>query len=318
LLVELFFIALITTSYFGYLLIQKRRYGAAKNQIPDKVVRAYLMELIANAEGFKNQLFGEDFKIPVGAIPSSMPRMEVAVSSANAEPSLVVGGASSAELAALKEQLNSSIAKQDDLTKTISQLAGEKADLESKLASAGAGAAASGDSKDLLDKISKLESKLAEYEVIEDDLANLKRYQQEVKQLRAQLEALKAGGTTIPAVEATAAPVATPVAAPVAAAPTPTPEQPIAEAAIAAPETPSPIAAAEETVTETQAAEGFADMADKVDESLSPPVGASVVDPAAVAEAQTAAPASDAAAAEPKSEKSDADLLNEFERMLSS
>jgi hypothetical protein len=192
-----------------------------------------------------------------------------------------------------------------------------------------------------MDKIAKLESKLAEYEVIEDDLANLKRYHQENKLLRAQLEAAGKGhpvaavaaepthAAAAPA-QATAAP--TPAAAPApAAAAAPTPPPPPAEAA-------SPLAAAEENLSQEQAAQSFEGLVDKVEESLAKPAtpaGASVVDPAAVAKAQTpappaqeaapkppeaapAAPAAEAGEAPPAAEKSDADLLNEFERMLSS
>lgn len=333
-LVELFLIACITTCYFGYLLLKKRRYGVAKKQIPDNVVRAYLVELISQAEGFKNQLFGEDFKIAAGR------GINLSASTGGDD-----AGASNLELGALKTQLASAISKQEELTKTIASLSGEKAALEAKLASGGGASAtapASGESPEAKkalaeaqDKLSKLESKLAEYEVIEDDLANLKKYQQENKQLRAQLEALKGGAPAVAPAPVAAAAAAVAAAAPVEAAPAAAPasEAPAAAAAAPAPVPPaeSPIAAAEETVTETKAAESFEGFVDKVEASLAEPaaptpVAASAVDPTAIAEAQTASPSSDtpapsaaaAPAGAPPAEKSDADLLNEFERMLSS
>lgn len=340
-LVELFFIALIATAYFGYLLIQKRRYGAAKKNIPDNVIRAFLIELISNAEGFKNQLFGADFKITAG---TPRPQINIDIAAPAATPG------NSAELGSLQAALAAAVAKQTEQAKQIEALLKEKAALEAKAASAGAApAAAGGDDKalaEMKEKIARLESRLSEYEVIEDDLANLKKYQQENKQLKAQLDALNAGGAPAaapaPAAAATPpAPAPTPAAAapapapaPVAAAPAPAAEPAPAPAA-AAPEA-SPLAAAEETAAQAQAAQSFEGLVDKVEESLTPPApaGASASDPIAAAAAQTAAPVADTPAAppgvdtiaaaaggnpaEPPKEKSDADLLNEFERMLSS
>lgn len=307
LLIELFLIGCLMTSYFGYVLTKKRRYGAAKKNIPDNVVRAFLVEMISQAEGFKGQLFGDSFKIE----PGKTPRLEI--------PKAAAGGDSadsSAEVGLLKKQLAHATAKTGELTSSVDALKADKAALESKLAQAVAAAAAAasakpaaaaggGDNKALLSKIAKLEAKLSEYEVIEDDLANLKQYQQENKQLKAQLAALS-GGAPLPATPAPAP------AAAAAAAPEPAP----------APE-PSPIAAAEEAVSAEVDEKKFA-------EPLAPPApaGASVVDPtlkpaapapaaAAPAATETAPPAA-APPAAAKNEKSDSDLLNEFERMLNS
>jgi hypothetical protein len=344
-LLELFLIACVATAYFGYLLTLRRKYGAAKKNIPDHVVRAFLVELLSHTEGFKNQLFGEDFKIPKNHNSTFAGiSAELANSMPASATTSAAGGADPAELLALKAALATAIGKQEQLNKSVGTLANEKAALEAKLAAAaaagGAPAAAGPGDKELADKIAKLESKLAEYEVIEDDLANLKKYQQENKQLRAQLDAkggaaAPAAAASAPAAQATpAAPAAEPVAA---AAPEPiATAEPIAvevpPAAVAAAAAPSPITAAEDSVNANKAAENFEGLVDKVEESLAEPVaalpeGASATDPAALAELATSAPVSDTpapAAAKPatdapsKTEKSDADLLNEFERMLSS
>ncbi|MEW6055267.1 MAG: hypothetical protein AB1540_01525 [Bdellovibrionota bacterium] len=350
-LVELFLIGCLSTCYFGYLLIKKRRYGVAKKNIPDNVVRAFLIELIGSAEGFKNQLFGEDFKIAVGRGLNLDAMKEPSASAA--QSSAADSSSSSAEIGALKSQLAAALSKQDELSKMVSSLNADKGALEAKLSSGAATPATGGEAKKALDeaveKITKLESKLAEYEVIEDDLANLKKYQQENKQLRAQLEGLQ-GGAPAPAPASTpAATAAAPAAEPTLAAPSPETSQPVAAAPAAPAPTPeptpaappasaepvqaaSPIAAAEESVTDANAAQSFEGLVDKVEESLAAPAGASANDPLKGLQAQTAPPAADVAAApsaaaaapaaaapaEGKPEKSDADLLNEFERMLGS
>lgn len=331
-LVELFLIGCIGVGYFGYLLTKKRRYGAAKGNIPDNVVRAFLIELIASAEGFRSQLFGQTGGKALS--PEAAARVQAQLGTmvgaatgmiqvANLPPAVAAdpqvaattGGAADP---ALQAQLAAAVKKTEELTKTIAELTAAKSELEKK----GAGAAPAGDAgkalAELNDKIAKLEAKLGEYEVIEDDLANLKKYQQENKNLKAQLDALKGGG----AAAAAPAPVAEAPAEAVAAAPA-------ADAPAA-----SPIAAAEATVSETKAAESFDTLVDKVEESLAPPApapaGASAADPVVEQQAKTTPAVADAPAAldaavaagdaplEPKPEKSDADLLNEFERMLSS
>ncbi len=312
---ELFLISFITTCYFGYLLIQKRKYGAAKNNIPDNVVRAFLVEIISYCNGFKNQLFGQEFKIEGG--------LKQAFQAVSAEYAV---GASSQEIIQLKNQLVQAQAKQEEFNKSIAQLTAEKGSLTEKLAIAqksGGGAASPEAAKELgetKEKIKKLEAKLFEYEVIEDDLANLKKYQQENKQLRAQLDALQGkGGTAVQAAASSSGPVFAPQAPESVAAaeitPPATPQTQVAPAA------PSPIAAAEASVQTATAEAHFEKLVDKVEESITAPAGASVKDPLAAASIAPATsvdtpPPVAAASAQPKSEKSDEDLLSEFEKML--
>lgn len=323
LLVELLLIGCVAACYFLYLLVQKRRYGVAKKNIPDHVVRAFLVELISYSEGFKNQLFGEDFKIQA-AIRPAMSAHAVEPMLAAAATHAPVATADGADLTAAKTALAAATLKQDELQKMIATLSKDKAALESKLAAApatGDGAASGQALTEANEKISKLESKLAEYEVIEDDLANLKKYQQENKALRAQLEAGKKG-EAIPS--APASDLAAASAEVVPAAPAATTAAPISEPATE----PSPVAAAEESAAATKAEESFEGLAGKVEESLAThPSGASAADPlaSAAAEQPPAAEATPEAAASTATtpppvakEKSDADLLNEFERMLSS
>ncbi|MEK7692360.1 MAG: hypothetical protein AAB425_15200, partial [Bdellovibrionota bacterium] len=125
----------------------------------------------------------------------------------------------------------------------------------------------------LMDKIKSLEDRLAEYSVIEDDLANLKRLQQENTQLRGELDALKAGGGGAGAgvAAAAAAAKAEPVAENTEAA---AEEEPVEKEAAK----PEPVAAeaAVEEVSESEKDEGvaaaaaFEGVVDKVEEDLNP------------------------------------------------
>ena len=51
-----------------------------------------------------------------------------------------------------------------------------------------------GGSKEHLERISELEAKLAEYEVLEDDIADLSLYKEENARLKTELDRLKGGG----------------------------------------------------------------------------------------------------------------------------
>lgn len=108
-------------------------------------------------------------------------------------------------------------------------------------AASGEESAASRAERDALnDKIKDLEARLAEYEIISEDIADLSKYRDENETLKSELEALKSQAASAPAAAAPAAAVqAAPVAAP---APEPVVPVPLAEVA---PEEISPVAAAE-------------------------------------------------------------------------
>lgn len=356
LLIEIFFIAVLSSSYAGYLIFRRRKYGVNKKNIPDTVVREFLYDLLSRAEGFKVQLFGENFKTinpSAGAVVNAMPSM---------------GGADAAafmaQIQALQAQLAAAAGRSAELEKSVLQANTEKITLESSLASAKAAVAqgmkgGGASDKDLAEaraRLKDLEAKLSEYEIIEDDLANLKRYQQENKQLRTEIAALKnvqPGAvapefTPSPAPEPVAAVAPAPVPEPVAAAPAPepvvapepTPEPTPEPVAASAPE-PSPLAEAEASLEAQDASKEFEGMVDKIEESLDagPPTGAeagpAMVDPnddllgavsdlnkeIEAASSGTIPPGANAAidapaAPPPSSDKMDADLLNEFEKML--
>ncbi|MCB0392128.1 MAG: hypothetical protein KDD58_12615 [Bdellovibrionales bacterium] len=85
-----------------------------------------------------------------------------------------------AELSALKEQLSE---KQFEI-ETL------KKELEGKVSNS------SEPSPELLEKINDLEARLAEYEIIEDDIADLSKYKEENARLKDEIEQLKSGGVS--------------------------------------------------------------------------------------------------------------------------
>lgn len=184
-------------------------------------------------------------------------------------------------------------------------------------AAAAEGGAPAQNTAELDAKIRDLEGRLAEYEIISEDIADLSRFKDENDKLRAELEALRAGG---------AAPASAPEtpAAPVAE------EAPAAEPVAAAEPTPEPVAAAEPEPAAPAALDPA--VAAAVAEISPPPAvpdeGANLIDDelmkefAAAVEGQkvldkVGEKAGDGkAAAEKKTDDTDA-LMNDFENFVS-
>ncbi len=59
----------------------------------------------------------------------------------------------------------------------------------------------SAEKDELAGKARDLEARLAEYEIISEDIADLSRYREENDQLKKELEALKAGGAKKPSLK---------------------------------------------------------------------------------------------------------------------
>ena len=146
------------------------------------------------------------------------------------------------EMAAEVAQLKATIAENRKKTEALQakvKEAEEKA--AAAIASAGSGAAAPAEAtagmseqekEDFAAKIRDLEARLAEYEIISEDIADLSRYREENDELRKELDNVKANAG----------------AAPTAAAPTPAPAAP-------APEAPAPVEVAAAPELEVPVAE---------------------------------------------------------------
>lgn len=287
LLFEALIICILLAGYAAFWILRKRRYGVIQQEVPAGVVKGYLNELIVDAEQMRAQLFGL-----LAASGVEMPQRPARVVSYAAAPA-----ASDSELAHRLAEFEAKMAEQ---SKAIESLLSEKTRIEQELAAArasgGGGGAAGPDPQvpKLHEKIALLEGRLAEYSVIEDDLANLKRLQQENAQLKAALGQGGASAGTIAAAAPAAATTPTPTmaAAPKVSAPTPA----MAPAAPAA----DP---------------NFENLVDQVEQSLQPAAASAA--PAEVAAAPAASPLDEATSSATLG-KSDEDLVAEFEKMLNS
>jgi hypothetical protein len=158
------------------------------------------------------------------------------------------------QIATLKEQADTS----------ARALASASVGAAAPVAAATAGSASSSgfteaEREELLAKIKELEARLAEYEIISEDIADVSFFKEENARLNRELEAMKAGGA------GTSAPAAAPVIAPpalevVAAAPAPNPEP------VAAPAAVEPVATPEAAAV--SAPEASLEAANAIDDSL--------------------------------------------------
>ena len=236
----LFILATIFISLYIY---NRKKYHNLKHQIPASVVKNYLDSIIQNSTALKSSLFrGGGLEVDPSGIPSVLPLDQLAGAGQAVAGSSAGAGdeALRAEVSRLQAQLAEKNLTITDLENKNTSLSGDNKakqerieELERMLAEGAGG----GSDEELSAKVSeiskerdKLKEELEQYNIIADDLADLKRYKQENEQLK---KALEEGGGAVP--EAAPEPEAK-------AEPAPAPEpEPVAE-----PEpTPEPVAAAE-------------------------------------------------------------------------
>lgn len=213
-------------------LYNRRKFHNLKHQIPADVVKNYLDSIIQNSTALKSSLFRGGGLDVADGIPSVFPVGNMQGGNVS------TGGASAeeinqknAEISSLRTQLSDKDriiqdlekrlaegggASADDLAK-INTLTSENTSLKEELEAAKASGGGDGASSEELQAVSKerddLKERLMEYEIIEEDLANLKRLQQENEQLKKSLEAMKSGAEA-PAAEPAPAPAPEPAAEP--------------------------------------------------------------------------------------------------------
>ncbi|MGZ3786971.1 MAG: hypothetical protein ACXVLQ_00525 [Bacteriovorax sp.] len=212
----------------AYWLYNRKKFHQLTHEIPASVVKNYLDSIIQNSTALKSSLFrgggldlgnGIPSVVPVGDLPSSM---NIGVGSASEEVNQ-----KNAEIASLTLKLNDRTKQINDLEKRMQELSSGKgsaevdmlkkdiASLQSQLAEA---RASSGNDAGLERELNvvthernDLRERLKEYEIIEEDLANLKRLQQENDQLKAELAALRRGAPQAKVPEAVTPPPVAPV-----------------------------------------------------------------------------------------------------------
>ncbi len=270
-LTVLLFSSFVLIAYWYY---NRRKFHQLRHQIPASVVKNYLDSIIANSNALKSSLFrGGGLELGEG-VPSILPTTDLplgGVSSSGSDHSeeLAQKNAEIANLKAIVNQKNVTIAElekmlanakensgavgmsdeeSDILKNEVSSLKGQLEEANNLLENS----KSSGGDEEIIKERDGLKERLMEYEIIEEDLANLKRYQQENEELKKTIESLQssdaAPAAMEPETEATSEPVeeAAPEAAEEPADEEAAP-QPVAEATPAEPvEDKTPAATGEE------------------------------------------------------------------------
>ena len=188
----------------------RRKYHNLKHAIPANVVKNYLDSIIQNSNALKSSLFRGGGMNQEG-IPSVMP-----LSQLGGGDSLGISGAPNT---ALMEELNQKKALIASLEAQLASSHGSQRELESKLPSlqnqlsmadskikeletllarnretGGGDEALKQELAMLINERDEITERLKEFEIISDDLANLKRLQQENEQLKRSLAAVQGQG----------------------------------------------------------------------------------------------------------------------------
>jgi len=295
LVIQFGFLVILSTLFLWLWFSNRRKYHNLKHAIPANVVKNYLDSIIQNSTSLKSSLF-RGGGLDTDSVPSVMP-----LTNLMGGESLGVSGAPST---ALLEEINQKKALIASLEAQLSTLQGSQREIESKLSSSegnltsaklkikeleallAQGKEEGGDTdvalKSELSMVTKerdeIRDRLKEFEIISDDLANLKRLQQENEQLKRSLAAQ--GGSQVESVEEDEA------------------ETALAQADVS--DLLEDLGQSDESSDDNSALEDFLSSPDEVSAS----------------EAETANAEGTTNDNKPKSEKTPEDLLSEFEKML--
>lgn len=319
LVIQFGFLVILSTLFMWLWFSNRRKYHNLKHAIPANVVKSYLDSIIQNSTSLKSSLF-RGGGLEVNGVPSVMPLQNL-----GGGEGLAVNGAPSTALmeelnqkkaliASLEAQLSSSQNSQREVEAKFSQAQGNLAKAEARIkeleeliaqlkASAG-NSAGSGDAvlKSELQMITKerdeIKDRLKEFEIISDDLANLKRLQQENEQLK---RSLAAQGGVLPAAAAAAEPVA---------------KAPTADVSDLLEDITEGSESGPESSEETQVIEDFLSAAEETEEPASEEPASE--EDTSEEEMMAAVKESGGESEEDKSqsERTPEDLLSEFEKML--
>jgi predicted nucleic acid-binding Zn-ribbon protein len=184
----------LSAMYCYHWVVKRRLLGAARNQVPAGVVKAYLNQLIGEAQFVRTQLFGliaAGEKVPNLAQFQMFSHADGHSSTPTTEGDAHTGSAVPSDLLARLKALEAQLSEKESMVVNVNV---EKTKLNEELenlkrnSKAVQVAASSAGAEDLTKKIKTLEERLEEYSLFEDDLANLKRLQQENAQLKKRLE----------------------------------------------------------------------------------------------------------------------------------
>ncbi len=313
LVIQFGFLVILSTLFLWLWFSNRRKYHNLKHAIPANVVKTYLDSIIQNSTALKSSLFrggGMDLN---GSVPSVMPLTHLtggenlAINGAPSTALLEEINEKKARIASLEAQLASAQNAQKEIEADLHKSKGNLntaelriKELEALLAKASE--SSSSETNVMSDPALKQEmatltkerdefrDRLREFEIISDDLANLKRLQQENEQLKRSLAAQ--GG----AASAEEAPISAP--APKAI----DPDNILTQADVS--DLLEDLGQTDTSGEDNKALEEFLSSPDEVDTSEA--------DMLAAMNEATEEPKDDKS----KSEKTSEDLLSEFEKML--
>ncbi|MFV8258279.1 hypothetical protein ACNQKP_10750 [Bdellovibrio bacteriovorus] len=195
-----------------------------------------ILDSQAHAPAAKSRPAAEDLGVDVDMdeSPLTTKKGQASAAASSSSDAAAAVAESAAEVAQLRLSLSENHQKVETLQAQLQEaLAAAQAASAGGGAGGGEGGMSSAEKEELNGKLRDLEARLAEYEIISEDIADLSRYRDENEDLKKQLEALKAGAPAPAAVAPTPAPTPAPE-------PTPEPAAPAAEvAAEPAPEAPA-------------------------------------------------------------------------------
>ncbi len=187
-----------------YWFYNRKKFHQLSHEIPASVVKNYLDSIIQNSTSLKSSLFrgggldlgnGVPSVVPIGELPVAG---NISIGTTSVAASSEEINQKNAEIQSLSIKLSDRTKQITDLEKRMQEIGGaDVAKLQAQLAEARAAAASSAGDENLQKELSTIRERLKEYEIIEEDLANLKRLQQENDQLKAQLSAFQKGESHI-------------------------------------------------------------------------------------------------------------------------
>ncbi len=203
LLIQSGFLVIISTIFLWLWFSNRRKYQNLKHAIPANIVKSYLDSIIQNSTALKSQLF-RGGGIDINGIPSVFPINNlvggdgIAISGAPSTALLEELNQKKAQIAALESQLLSSQKSCREVESKLVNSQGFLATAEAKIkeleallaqtrTSGGGDAAIQAELKMVSKERDEFRDRLKEFEIIADDLANLKRLQQENEQLKKSL-----------------------------------------------------------------------------------------------------------------------------------
>lgn len=197
---QLGFLVIILSVFLWVWYYNRRKYNHLKHQIPASVVKSYLDSIIQNSTSLKSSLFrGNGLDIDSTSIPSVMPLDNlVGGASVNINTGSNDDSALRAQIAGLQAQLsekNNIISELETKSISLEGLIKQKQErideLEKLLAEArsntGSGVSDSQEVDALKKERDDLKEELQQYDIISNDIADMKRLKQENEQLKKAL-----------------------------------------------------------------------------------------------------------------------------------